>query len=105
MDNLIIKVREQAVNLNRYQSEELTDEFVKNLCKFLKDFNILSEMNIDESLSVLWYFVSEKTFEDKRLSKHKILALIDNQPCKEKFVEFYHFLGKVYEAVEKMEKN
>jgi hypoxanthine phosphoribosyltransferase len=106
MEDLVLKLREYAVKINSFKKQNINySEFVPELCSFLKDFNKLMEADIDEALSILWYFVHEKTFEDKNLSKHKILSAIEDIGCKNQFVEFYHFLGKVYEAVERLEDN
>ncbi len=106
MENFVFKLRNDAVKINSFKSENFDYfEFITELCQFLENFNKLVELDIDEALSILWYFVHEKTFEDKNLSKHKILSAIENPECKNSFVEFYHFLGKVYEAVERLEDN
>ncbi len=106
MENLVEKLRNEAVKINSYKNSEFEySEFVSELCQFLHNLNELMTIDIEETLSILWYFVHEKTFEDKNLSKHKILSEMDDEICKDKFIEFYHMLGKVYEAVEKLENN
>ncbi len=105
MENLSEILKNKAVYINSFKSKNIKDEFIIELCEFLQDLNILIEQDIDKALEILWYFVHEKTFEDKNLSKHKILSLIKDQTCKNNFVEFYHILGKVYEAVERMKDN
>ncbi len=106
MENLVYKLRDNAIKINNYKTHKIKySEFIPEFCQFLEEFNKLLEMDIDEALSILWYFVHEKTFEDKNLSKHRILSEIDSQGCKDRFVEFYHMLGKVYEAVERLEEN
>ncbi len=106
MEKLVLKLRNEAVKINSYKNKEIDYQiFNETLCKFLKELDELISLNIDEALSILWYFVHEKTFEDKNLSKHKILSNIKDLECQNRFIEFYHLLGKVYEAVERLDNH
>jgi len=78
MENLIEKLRNEAIKINSYKNSKFEySEFVPELCRFLQNLNELMTIDIEEALSILWYFVHEKTFEDKKEAEFEALKLVN----------------------------